>query len=79
MLKILFCTERKKDNNLLLKIEIDYEFLILTYRLNQSFRVQGKNEYLKQSALQLQIGSYLFLVLKVCSRLEIKLIRYLGA
>ena len=79
MLKILFCTERKKDNNLLLKIEIDYEVLILTYRLNQSFRVQGKNEYLKQSALQLQIGSYLFLVLKVCSRLEIKLIRYLGA
>ena len=79
MLKILFCTERKKDNNLLLKIEIDSEFLILTYRLNQSFRVQGKNEYLKQSALQLQIGSYLFLVLKVCSRLEIKLIRYLGA
>ena len=79
MLKILFCTERKKDNNLLLKIEIHSEFLILTYRLNQSFRVQGKNEYLKQSALQLQIGSYLFLVLKVCSRLEIKLIRYLGA
>ena len=38
-----------KDNNLLSKIEIDSEFLILTSRLNQSFRVQGKNEDLKQS------------------------------
>ena len=53
MLKILFCTGRIKDNNLLLKIEIDSEFLILTSRLNQSFRVQGKNEYLKQSVQQL--------------------------
>ena len=61
MLKILFCTGQKKDNNLLLKIEIDSE-------LNQSFRVQRKNGFLKQSALQLQIGSYLFPVLKVCSR-----------
>ena len=47
MLKILFCTGRIKDNNLLLKIEIDSEFLILTSRLNQLFRVEGKNEYLK--------------------------------
>ena len=47
MLKILFCTGRIKDNNLLLKIEIDSEFLILTSRLNQLLRVEGKNEYLK--------------------------------
>ena len=53
MSRILFCTRRIKDNNLLLKIEIDSEFLTLTSRLNQSFQVHGKNEYVKQSVLQL--------------------------
>ena len=53
MLKILFYTRRIKGNNLLLKMEIDSEFLILRSKLNQSFREQGKNEYLKQSVLQL--------------------------
>ena len=65
MLKILFCKDnnllakiiidkkkKKKDNNLLAKIEIDSEFLILKSRLNQSFRVQVKNKYLKQPSLQ---------------------------
>ena len=61
------CTGRTKDNNLLLKIEIDSEFLILTSRLNQSFRVQEKNKYLKQSVLQ--VSRCLFLVLKICFNL----------
>ena len=55
MLKMLFCTGWAKYNNLLLKIEIVFEFLILRSRLNQSFRVQGKSEYLKQSVLQSQV------------------------
>ena len=53
MLKILFCIGQIKDDNLLLKIEIDSEFLIPRFRLKQSFTVRGKNEYLKQSVLKL--------------------------
>ena len=75
MLKILFSTGWIKNNNLLLKIETDSEFLILTSRLSQSFWVQWKNEYLKQSVLQLWVVRCLFIVLKVCLHLEIKTIR----
>ena len=32
-----------KDNSLHLNIEIDSEFLMLISKLNQSFRVEGKN------------------------------------
>ena len=39
-----------KDNNLLLNNES--EFLILISKENQSFKVEGKNEYLKQSVRQ---------------------------
>ena len=53
MSKMLFCIGRLKDNNLLLKTENDSEFLMLTSRSNQSFRIQEINEYLKQSLLQL--------------------------
>ena len=51
MLKIFCYTGRIKTNNLLLKNEIDSEFLMLTSRLNQSFRVWKKIKYLKQSIL----------------------------
>ena len=39
------------DNSLLLNIEIDLEFLIVPSNLYQSFRVDGKGEFLKQSVL----------------------------
>ena len=42
MLKNFSCAEWVKDNDLILKTEIDSDFLILTYRLNQSFKVHGK-------------------------------------
>ena len=38
-----------KDNNLLLNNDIESEFLILISKENQSFKVEGKNEYLNQS------------------------------
>ena len=41
-----------KDNNLLLNSDIDSEFLILISKENQSFKVQGEKEYLKQSVRQ---------------------------
>ena len=44
----LFCNGRISDSNLLLKTEIDLEFLVLS-KVNQSFKVEGKKEYLKQS------------------------------
>ena len=37
-----------KDNSLSLNKEIYFEFPMLTSKLNQSFRVEGKNECLKQ-------------------------------
>ena len=37
------------DNSLLLNIEIDSEFLIVSSNLYQSFRVEEKNGFLKQS------------------------------
>ena len=46
ILYILVWTGRIKDNNLLLKIEIDSEFLILRYKLNQSFGVEGRKRVL---------------------------------
>ena len=38
-----------KNNNLLSNNEIDSEFLMLTPNRNQSIKVEGKKEYLKQS------------------------------
>ena len=72
-LKILYMivwTGRIKDNNLLLKTETDSEFLKLRSKLNQSFRVEGKKEYLKQSVRQFKVGILLFLVLTFVSYLE---------
>ena len=46
-----FPTGRIKDN-LFLKTEIDSESLMLSSSLNQSFKVEGKNEYLKPSVRQ---------------------------
>ena len=42
ILYMLVRTGRIKDNNLLLNIENDSEFLILRSKLNQSFRVEVK-------------------------------------
>ena len=41
-----------KDNNLLLNNDIESEFLILIFKESQPFKVEGKNEYLKQSFRQ---------------------------
>ena len=54
-LNTFFCTGRISDSNLLLKTEIDSEFLILISKSNQSFKVEGKKEYLKQSVQQWKI------------------------
>ena len=63
------------DSNLLLKTEIDSEFVIVWSNLNQSFKVEGKKEYLKESVQQWKIGIWLFLVLMVWLHYGIKLIR----
>ena len=39
---MLFRTGRMKDNNLLLKSDIDSEFLILISKENQSFKEKGE-------------------------------------
>ena len=41
-----------KDNNLLLNNDIESEFFILISKENQSFKAEGKNEYLMQSVRQ---------------------------
>ena len=43
---------RMNDNSLLLNIEIDSEFLIVSCNLYQSFGVEGKKQFLKQSVRQ---------------------------
>ena len=43
------------DINLFLKAEMDSEFLMLSSKANQSLRVDGKNEYLKQSVRQWKV------------------------
>ena len=48
---ILLETGRIKDNSLLLNIEVDSEFLMLSW--NQTVRIEGKREYLKEFFLQL--------------------------
>ena len=48
-------------NNLFLKIAIDSESLIVQPKLNQSFMVEGKNEFLKHSVRQWNVGNRLFL------------------
>ena len=60
---------------MLLNIEIDSEFLILRSKLNQSFRVDGKKEYLKQFVQQLKVGILLFLVLVFVSNFGTKFIK----
>ena len=55
-------------------MEIDYEFLMLSSNLKQSFKVGEKNEYLKQYVRQLEVGIWLFLVLIVSSHFAVKLI-----
>ena len=65
ILKTLFCTGRINNNNLLLKTEIDLEFLILSSKLNRSLKVERKREYLKQSVRQRNIEIWMFLVLIV--------------
>ena len=52
---------RINDNNLFLKIAIDSESLIVESKLNQSFMVEGKNEFLKHSVRQWNVGKRLFL------------------
>ena len=45
---MLVWTGRIKNNNLRLNIETGLELPMLKSKLNQSFRVEGKKEYLKQ-------------------------------
>ena len=53
------------DTSLVLKFANDSEFLISTSKLNQSFRVDGKKEFLKQSVQQWNVGKWFLLVLMV--------------
>ena len=64
-----------KNNNLFLDMEVDSEFNILSYNLKQSFKVEEKNEYLKQYTRQWHAAICLFLVLMVRSYFAVKLIR----
>ena len=75
ILYMLVWTGRIKDNNLLLNIEIDSEFLILRSKLNQSFRVERKKDYLKQFVQHLKVGILLFLVLVFVSHFGAKFIK----
>ena len=52
---MLFGTEKMKDNSLSLNKEIYFEFPMLTSKLNQSFRVEGKNECLKQFDIYMMV------------------------
>ena len=70
---MLVSTGRIKDNNLLLNIEIDSEFLMLRSKLNKSFSVEGKKVYSKISVRQLKVRILLFLVL-VFNILELSLL-----
>ena len=49
ILYTLLSRGRMNDNSLLLNIEIDSEFLTVSSSFYQSFRVEGKKEFLKQS------------------------------
>ena len=49
---MLLWTGRIKGNNLLLNNEADSAFLMLRSKLKQSFRAEGKKEYLKQSTVE---------------------------
>ena len=52
MLYTLLWRGRMNYHSLLVNIEIDSEFLIVSSNLYQSFRVEGKKELLKQSVGQ---------------------------
>ena len=54
------------DKSLILNIARGSEFLIEALKLNQSFKVEGKKEYLKQSVLQWYFGMWLFPFVMVC-------------
>ena len=56
-------------------MEIDSEFLMLSYNSKQSFKVEEKNEYLKRFTRQWQAIIWLYLVPMVRSYFAIKLIR----
>ena len=60
ILYILLWTGRLKDNNLLLNVEIDSEFLMLSSKLNQSFRVEIRGSWIRFKILNwiLQIFVY---------------------
>ena len=54
MLKILFFTGTIRDNNVIMKTEIDSEFLVLKSRYwTNHLGHREKNQYLKQSILEL--------------------------
>ena len=72
ILYTLLSRGRMNDNSLLLNIETDSEFLIISSYLHQSFRVEGKKEFLKQSVRQWKVGIRFILVLVVCWIFEIK-------
>ena len=72
---MLVLTGRVKDDNLLLNIEINSEFLMLRYILKQSFRIEGNKEYLKQSVRQLKVDILLFLVQMFYSHFGTKFIK----
>ena len=44
----MFCNGQTSDSNLFLKSEIDSEFLILSTKLNQSCKVEGKKRILEK-------------------------------
>ena len=72
---MLVWTGRIKNNNLRLNIETGLELPMLKSKLNQSFRVEGKKEYLKQCFRQLKVGILLFLVLVFVSHFGTKFIK----
>ena len=74
ILYTLLSRGRMNDNSLLLNIEIDSEFLIVSSNLYQSFRVEGRKEFLKQSVRQWKAGIRFNLVLVVSWIFGIKLL-----
>ena len=71
----LFLAEKKEIKNLkndkksglvLAFLNTASECLIEAFKLNQSFKMEGKKEYLKQFILQWQFGMRLLLVVMVC-------------
>lgn len=62
-----------KDNNLLLNIDIDFEFLVCSSKLHKAATVLGMKDFLEASFQEMKKDIHLFLVLLSCLRLGINL------